>query len=590
MPKYNELQRLILPDPEVCQELSLYAHRGSYASYSLRDRELRLEPKGWVSFASLFGAFSIGKWHRLTGLSSLTLRLEAQGQGDITIWNWRAGHGPRRLATAVLTGAGPVDIALPLDGEPDGIVAPIVSAHQHTRVLGGAWLTPAPPRRDVRVGVVITSFRREAAVRATVRRLTRGLLQEPTLAAAIVVVDNGRSLSPLDVPGATLIQNPNLGGSGGFTRGLAHLQDAGGFTHCVFMDDDASAEAESLRRAIQLLRYAKDPHTAVVSGLLYEERPGIQLESGGQMPGDAWIPARPGVDLRRIESLVENEQPFPLDYGGWWMFVFPLAGVRCLPFPFFLRGDDVEFPRANEFLLVTLNGVACFGPDFQRKESPINIALDRRGNLVNVLLYGSPQSARLAVLRGLHKGLMLANRYCYDHVDALIEGTRDVLAGPAGFEDLAGFAEGRRRDFAACVRQRRAALVEFPQYPSPTPRKWSWPWHLLRLALGNGHFLPRLLLVRPPVLLSPVWQAAETEVFLRPRVLIREGLGDQVIIADRDTRRYLGCLTRLSWISLKLLVGLPRLRKAFREARPRFGSRAYWDRQFLGAAPDNLLR
>jgi hypothetical protein len=510
-------------------------------------------------------------------------------QGDVTVWNWRDGQDPRRLATAALTGAGPVEILLPLDGECDGIIAPIVRAWTPTRVRGGAWLTCEPPRRDVRLGVVITSFHRETSARAMVRRLARGLLNDPTLDVAIVVVDNGRSLAPEDVRGATLIPNPNLGGSGGFARGLAHLQDTGGFTHCVFMDDDASTEIDSLRRVVQLLRYTKDERVAVVSALLYEECPGIQLEAGGQMPSDAWIPARPGIDLRKIASLVENEQPFQLDYGGWWMFTFPLSGVHHLPFPFFLRGDDVEFPRANRFLLVSLNGVACFGPDFHRKESPVNIALDRRGNLVNVLLHGSLRSALLAVLRGLQKGLMLANRYCYDHVDALIEGTRDALAGPAGFEDLAGFADGRRLELAACIRQRRAALAELPPHPSPVPSEWPWPWHLFRLALGNGHFLPHFLLLRRPVILGTVWKAPEAEVFLRPRVLIREGIEDRVIVADRDTRRYLSCLARLSWISLRLLVSLPRLRKAFRRTRPRFGSRTYWNTQFLGKTPDNLL-
>jgi GT2 family glycosyltransferase len=582
MPETHELQRLILPDLEVCQELRLYAHCIRNAGYCYGDRELRLTAGGCVSFASYFGAFSIGKWRRLTDLSRLSLRLELEGEGEVAVWNWRAGHDRRLLAMAPFSGTSPVEISIPVGSDADGIIAPRVTAWGPTRVREGVWLTSDPPRRQVRLGVVITTFRREAAVRATVQRLRRGLISDSGVDAALTVVDNGRTLTEQDVPGAMLIPNPNLGGSGGFARGLVWLQDEGSFTHAVFMDDDASAEIESVRRAIRLLGYVGDGGTAVVSALLYEERPGIQLEAAGQMPSDAWMPARPGVDLRKVESLVENELPFPVDYGGWWMFFFSLSGVRLLPFPFFVRGDDVEFPRANGFPLATLNGIASFGPDFHRKESPVNIALDRRGNLVNVLLHGSLKTGYLAVLRGLQKSLMLANRYCYDHVDAIIEGTRDVLSGPESFEDLIGFPQGRRRELAACIRQPRLAPGQLPDYPLAPPRAYGRLWHAARLLLANGHLVPRFLLLRRPVILGTVWNAPGAQVFLRPHVLVREGLDGTAVLAERDSLRYFGSLGRVAWISLRLMLVLPRVRDDFRRARPRFGSRTWWDSQFRG--------
>jgi hypothetical protein len=436
--------------------------------------------------------------------------------------------------------------------------------------------------------MVITTFCREAAVKATVRRLGRGLSGDPSVDASIVVVDNGRTLTEQDVPEATLIPNPNLGGSGGFARGLAWLQDEGSFSHAVFMDDDAFAEIESVRRAVRLLEYVEDGNTAIVSGLLYEERPGIQLEAAGQMPGDAWMPLRPGVDLRHVESLVENELPYPIDYGGWWMFFFSVADVHLLPFPFFVRGDDVEFSRANAFPLATLNGIASFGPDFHRKESPVNIALDRRGNLVNVLLHSSLKTGYVAVLRGLQKSLMLANRYCYDHVDAISEGTRDVLDGPPSFESLIGFPQGRRQEFRACIRQRRLPPEQVPNYPIAAPRPRSLLWHAFRLLLANGHLVPRFLLLRRPIMLGTVWNASGADVFLRPHVLLREGLSGAVILAERDSLRYFVSLARVAWISLRLVLVLPRVREDFRRARPRFGSRSWWDSQFHGEGEHRL--
>lgn len=441
-------------------------------------------------------------------------------------------------------------------------------------------MTSQAPQRAVKLGIVITTFTREDAVRASVRRLSNGLGVDSSVDVDIIVVDNAQSLNPGDVLGATLIPNLNLGGSGGFTRGLCHLMDARRYTHAVFMDDDASAELESIRRAIRLLSYAKDNATAVVSGLIFEEYPGIQLEAAGQMPNDYWTPARSGVDLRHVESLVGNELPFRIDYGGWWMFFFPLRYVRNLPFPFFVRGDDVEFPQSNPFSLVNLNGVNSFGPDFFRKESPINVALDRRGNLVNVLLHGRFRSAVRGVFRGLEKAVALANRYCYDHVDALAEGTRDVLNGPKSFENLAEFVNGRRMELAACVQQKRVAAKDVNGHEVVITHPRPFIWHLIRLGLLNGHVLPRFLLVRSPAILGNVWQASGSEAFLRPRIFVREGLGDSVIVAERNTRRYFFSLSAMFVLSFRLLLALPRLRHEFRSTRQRFGSRQYWETQF----------
>ncbi len=581
MSELNELQRLPLPNFEICSELELYARCRGAAEYAYNKSELRIQAGGRVSFATFYGGFSIGKWRKLAGISRLRLRLDLLGAGQVEVWNWRAGHPSRLLVVAETASPGPVAIEVPVDEAVDGIIAPEFVAWEPTTFRGGAWLTSDAPRRAVKLGIVLTSFQREAAAKATVRRLTSGLLSDPGVDASIVVIDNGRSLTPNDVAGATLIPNPNLGGSGGFARGLAHFQDLGGFTHVSFMDDDASAELESLRRAIQLLRYAYDEATAIVSGLIFQERPGTQLEVGGQMPGDMWGPVRQGVDLRRLRSLVKNEMPLRIDYGGWWMFFFPIAYVRNLPFPFFLRGDDVEFPQANDFKLVTLNGIASYGPDFLRKESPLNVALDRRGMLANVLLHKTPQTAVIAVLRGLTMGVSLANRYCYDHVDALAEGLRDVLSGPAAFEDISGFADGRRREIALRVRQPRASLEEVGvQYPRLKRRKRSVLWHAMSLLLCNGHLLPSFLLVRGPGILAPVWRSSSAQVFLRRKVFIQEGLEEQVIVAERDVRRYFASLGKVTGLSVRLLFALPRLRREFRAARAWFGSRAYWDRQF----------
>ena len=51
-------------------------------------------------------------------------------------------------------------------------------------------------------------------------------------------------------------------------RGLLSLIDSGVHSHALFMDDDASCEAESIARTYALLQYSRDSKTAVAGSLL----------------------------------------------------------------------------------------------------------------------------------------------------------------------------------------------------------------------------------------------------------------------------------------------------------------------------------
>ena len=45
--------------------------------------------------------------------------------------------------------------------------------------------------------------------------------------------------------------------------------------------------------------------------------------------------------------LAWNERELTADYGGWWFFAFPLEATAAYPYPYFVRGDDVEDASAK---------------------------------------------------------------------------------------------------------------------------------------------------------------------------------------------------------------------------------------------------
>jgi len=89
----------------------------------------------------------------------------------------------------------------------------------------------------------------------------------------VLVVDNARNLEPEVPAGAPfrLVPNPNLGGAGGFARGLIEFREEGWSTHVVFMDDDISLEPEAIVRTITLLSHATSPDLCVHGAMMSEE-------------------------------------------------------------------------------------------------------------------------------------------------------------------------------------------------------------------------------------------------------------------------------------------------------------------------------
>lgn len=161
--------------------------------------------------------------------------------------------------------------------------------------------------------------------------------------------------------------NQNLGGTGGFARGMLSLIDGGTHIHALFMDDDASCETESIARALALLFHGRMPRLAVTGSLISESRPWQLLENGARFDGYVQ-PIGIGRNLHQVLALLDcgRGDPRP-NYGAWWFFAFGRADVQRGPFPFFVRGDDIFFGLHNDFEVITTLGIACQGEDFHVK-------------------------------------------------------------------------------------------------------------------------------------------------------------------------------------------------------------------------------
>ncbi|MBQ3059356.1 MAG: hypothetical protein IJD16_03455, partial [Desulfovibrio sp.] len=279
--KHEELYSFLSPTYELCCEEPLYYRfMGEQAYYSFEDGYVHLATDTGVDLLTYFNSFSAVKWQKYTNVDNLSAWLDFKGSAIAEIVHLSEA-GTHTLSHWYLQAKERTALHLPLGAYPvEGILGIRILAQGPCTLYGGGWLTDVPETQKVRLGIGITTFKREDAVKAAVARLSKAISAHPLYkdAITITVVDNGRTLDTEDVTGATLIPNKNLGGTGGFMRNLIHYQDLGGYTHCLFMDDDASCESGSIFRSMAFMRHATDEKTAISGAMLYEDIQFLQWE------------------------------------------------------------------------------------------------------------------------------------------------------------------------------------------------------------------------------------------------------------------------------------------------------------------------
>ena len=438
------LQSLAFPDERTVQSFALFLRSEDFAV------PIRSGPDGveilsgqTLDFATFYNAFSLRKWQDIADFARLTLSLSGRGRVRCRLY----GHTrhlirvPLREVEIDLAARDAIELPA-LDEMPFTMLSFSLESLSETCLLrGGAWRIEEAPRRSVSLDVVITTFNRERIIGETVRKFRDEILPLfPAGKLHLSVIDNGRSLEPLTAPGVEILHNPNLGGAGGFTRGILETRGSGrGATHVLFMDDDAACNIESLQRTVAILEHARDERTAVAGAMLSSSRPNLQFEKSARFftdltgPEWTWEALGRDVDLSLSDNVVLNDAFRDGNYGAWWFFAFPLAQMQQLPFPFFVRGDDTDFSLSNDFHIITMNGIASICDDLRDKESPVVEYLAQRSWLALCLMHGDEKRFLRQVRRLRRRALACGNAFDFAMMTAGIWALEDVLKGPAEF-------------------------------------------------------------------------------------------------------------------------------------------------------------
>ncbi|MBN1647373.1 MAG: glycosyltransferase, partial [Spirochaetales bacterium] len=284
-----------------------------------------------------FNNFTYRKWMEWCFIEGVSLQFTYSGDLVVEVFS-TAGCRRKQISSLQLTGSGRAVIPILAENDPQ-LLSVVLHTRTESRIADAGWYgVPSFPENRRSIAIVICTYKRMDYLKNTL-----AVLREHLPAGwQVLTVDNDSSITDefranYDTRFA-FFNNPNTGGSGGFTRGLIEAI-ARKCTHAVLMDDDISLDPEALQRTDSLLALLRPEYsTRFIAGAMFRmDKPSIQHESTAVWNGIKVHSQKHNLDMTKKRSICRNEKPDRRTqrYAGWWYCGIPLTkGIEHdLPFP-----------------------------------------------------------------------------------------------------------------------------------------------------------------------------------------------------------------------------------------------------------------
>ena len=545
-----------------------------------------------ATFDTAFGLFPAGRWRRLTTLSNVSARVHVEGRARVNLV--AVTNTEEDIVDSVELDGGTVVLSVPNfeESQVGTLYVAVTAIADHVKVHGGEWTTSMPASRDVTLGVAITTFNRQEYVLKTISRLVELERSVVELAGRlrVVVVDNAQNLQPelpTNAP-VTVIPNPNLGGAGGFARGIMTLRDGGWASHIVVMDDDILLEPESVVRTVSLLSYARSVDLCVHGAMMSEEQPWMQFEAGANYEFRSVYPLRAVGrldDMRDRSEIIHDAAEIPFDYTAWWFTVFPVHLANENPLPVFVRGDDVAYGLLHTGRhTVTLPGIVVWHADFALKNNPSSLYYEVRNfALIDTLIFDEHKWWHLA-WRYLGFGFRNLYSHRYASCEYMVRGMEQFLAGP---EEWMKIDHAVLHDELRRVNEEKAFSLTDEQlalgFSPPRPKVVRLAGFLLAAPTLGGSLIPKFFRARR-IGVAQIDVRAVGLAIRHDEILYRHPRLPEGYICRRDRERFKQLQKRVFRSAWVLMRSYRRLKKNYRAMYPQLVSDGAWRERF-GATP-----
>ena len=412
-----------------------------------------------ISFGTYFNAFAASYWRRWTVVADVSLHVRVTGeQASVIVYRSMPNGRSQRVDSAIVGGAETEDLTFDLPLAPFGDGGwywfDIVAAAEDAVLEEAHWAADVPADRaesgTVTIGIttmnrpdfcakLLTQIGQDAGVHA--------VLDEVVVAeqGTRKVADDAHFPAAREALGDRLrvIEQGNMGGSGGYARSQLETLEAGRSTYMMCMDDDVVCEPESIVRAVTFGDLCRRP--TIVGGHMFSLYSKSRLHSFGEIIDRYrfWWQSPPTVQAdwdfaaRNLRSSRWLHRRIDVDFNGWFMCLIPTVVLReiGLSLPLFIKWDDSEYgvrAAAHGVPTVTLPGTAVWHVPWTDK----NDALDwqsyfhQRNRTIAALLHSPYEHGGRVVRESFNHQVKHLFSLQYSTAELRHLALEDVLAGP----------------------------------------------------------------------------------------------------------------------------------------------------------------
>lgn len=596
------LQRIVTPrDTDPIDVRPLYLDEATTHCTIHDRRTLTIPPSATISFATYFNAFPASYWKRWTTIDDVILTMTATGTGRISVYRSNPDGDTFYLDSHALDSPDtptPIAFTISLDRFEDGgwIWFEVFTTDTTLHITDAAWATDHQLRPH-QLAIGMTTMRPDDCVTAL-----EALAADPDVLAVVdtvFVVDQGRTKvrdHPRYPTAATaladrlqIIEQDNLGGSGGFARAMYEAITTTSADAITLMDDDIVLEPESLYRAAVFSAAAA--HPIIVGSHMFDLYNRIRLLASAELVDLStcqWRTAPGAVaghnftthPLRTTPALHRRTDA---GYNGWWTCTIPRTIINAvgLPLPLFIKWDDAEYgirAAAAGHPTISLPGSAIWHMPWTDKNDTTDWQsyFHVRNRLITAALH-SPDTVRNTIAASLYRLTVkhaLAMQYSTAELTQL--AIEDFLTGPTTlFPSLRTALPAIQAIRAEHTDTQLLTPTDAPTVIPGDPHPVRSPAHgILRAGRAVLH---NLLPTRTPDQPAPAFAAHDahwTTLGLLDTAVVSTGAG--TVARRRDPALFRELITRAATNTARLLRHWPTITDAYRTALPDLTSLDAW--------------
>jgi galactofuranosylgalactofuranosylrhamnosyl-N-acetylglucosaminyl-diphospho-decaprenol beta-1,5/1,6-galactofuranosyltransferase len=612
------LARVILPrpgDPLEVHKLYLEESKtNSRRAHATTRTTLQIGAECGVSFATYFNAFPASYWRRWTTCTSVVLRAELTGAGRVDVYRSKATAtrifvGGQEFAS---TAGQPVTLEFQVGLEPfedGGWIWFDIATDSDVTLCSAGWYSDKPAPGIANIAVGIPTFNRPDDCVNALRELTSDPLVDKAI-GAVIVPDQGKAkvrdhpdfaaaAGPLGNR-LSIHDQPNLGGSGGYSRVMYEALKNTDCQQILYMDDDIQLEPDTILRLLAMHRFAKAP--MLVGGQMLNLQEPSHLHVMGEIVDRSifmWTAApfteydhdfaeHPLNDNNAHSKLLHRR--IDVDFNGWWTCMIPRQVAEELgqPLPLFIKWDDAEYGlRAAErgYPTATLPGAAIWHMAWSDKDDAIDwqAYFHLRNRLVVAAMHWDHDVTGLV---RSHFKATFKHLACLEYSTVAIQNKAidDFLSGPEHIFSILKTAlpdvHRLRKTYTDAVVLPAASELPAPSQKNPALQPPVSPLAIgCRLARGTLRQLTRANPAhhRRPQLNVPTQDARWFLLCLLDGATITTADGRGTVYRQRDRAKMFGLL----WQSLRrqrqILNRFDEMRRIYRAALPALSSIEKWE-------------